>query len=206
MIDKLRVTVCVVVAFLIIAFIVKSDTLTVTCEAGGPYTRAATKIVKGEVTNGSENVIANVTVNITSTGYSAQVISNRQGRYSVKFKNTMDIGAYTVNVIADNNTNSGSCIDTFEVKSTSTTADCLDKNITVAGRAMFAASGALIPEGNVTATIVGDKGVTNSTRVSNGYFSVNLAGCLKPADRFLIKIHVVKDAEENWSYVIITAT
>ena len=106
---------------------------------------------------------------------------------------------------ASNNTNSGSCTDTFEVKTTSVTADCLNKNITVAGKAMFA-SGALIPEGNVTATIVGEKDVSNTTRVSNGQFSVNLFGCLKPADRFLIKLHVVKDANENWSYVIITAT
>jgi len=205
MIDKLRVAMCVVVAFLIIVFIARSASLTVTCEAGGPYTRAATKIVKGEVTNGSENVQANVTVSITDTSYSAQDVSNKHGRYSVKFTSNMDIGTYTVSVTADNNTNSGSCIDTFEIKTISTTTDCLNKNITVAGRAMFA-SGALIPEGNVTATIIGEKDVTNTTRVSNGQFSVNLFGCLKPADRFLIKLHVVKDADENWSYVIITAT
>jgi len=196
--------VCMLLAFIAIVFIVRSESLTVTCEAGGPYTRTATKMVKGEVTNNSENVKANVTVSIVGTAYSEEDVSNKHGRYHVKFMERLDIGTYTASVTADNNTNSGTCTDTFEVKMFEVSPECLNKNITVAGKAMYAATGALIPEGNVTATLVGDKDITNSTRISNGDFSINLSGCLKPADRFLIKIHIVKDSDENWSYVIMS--
>lgn len=188
------------------AVIVRSaGTLTVTCEAGGPYVRTATKIIRGEVTSAGAGVRANVTVSIAAAGLSEQTVSNQKGRYNAKFVGSLDAGTYAVSVTADNNTHTGTCSDTFQVRIKELSPVTVSKTFNITGIAVFAGTGGLIPSGTLSAAIV-DESVRNDTSITNGQFTVILTGDVKPAKRYLVQLHAVDStgAKENWSQIIVT--
>lgn len=202
--DKKTFAILILVSSLIASSaLVSSQGLTVICEAGGPYVRAATKIVRGEVLEGSKGVSATVSVNITGTSYSSETTSNNQGKYKVKFLDTLEVGNYTANITATNGTNSGTCTDDFQVRITELSPNCVSKTINITGIAILRSTGAALPSGRLTGSVV-DENIRNDTTITDGQFSVVLSGCIKPSQRYLVQLHVVDSSgtKENWSQII----
>jgi hypothetical protein len=164
-------------------------TLTVKCEAGGPYVSGATVIVKGNVTNSSGIAkISNVYVTIGST--TKQTTSDTNGTFYLIFS-ALTTGTYTVRFNSSATYYTGSCEDTLQVLASSSTA-CTQKTIQILGNATDAGTGRSISSGRVIASIL-DTTYTNSAAFSDGQFSISLDACLFKGKRYTVQL-AIKDS------------
>jgi len=156
--------------------------ISVTCNAGGPYTKNSAVNVVGNVTQSGSGTTSNVTVNVTSgaTSYLTQsTTSGGDGGFFATFSssqiNTLDLGTYGVNVTATKNSDVYTCNTTLQILYLSQ-INCQTKTVYIGGNVLYADSGAQVSSGTITAGAVG-AGIVNSTAFSNGQFSIYLTGC-----------------------------
>ena len=163
------------------------------CEAGGPYSFASTVLVAGNVFGETSNE-TNVTINITKSGSliaSQTTTSDSSGIYYSIFNQYLDVGKYSVSVSANSSSNQFFCSDEFEVTSTEARKECLQKTISIEGKAIDT-SGNTINSGKAFISAEGIT-TTNSTNFSNGEFQAFLTACFYPGERYLVQLTIIDD-------------
>jgi hypothetical protein len=163
------------------------------CEAGGPYSFASTVLVAGNVFGETSNE-TNVTINITKSGSliaSQTTTSDSSGIYYSIFNQYLDVGKYSVSVSANSSSNQFFCSDEFEVVSAEARKECLQKTISIEGKAIDT-SGNPINSGKAFISAEGIT-TTNSTNFSNGEFQAFLTACFYPGERYLVQLKIIDD-------------
>ena len=185
--------------------------LTVTVEAGGPYTgTSATAIVAGNVTYDEGTAIrgANVTIDLFAESDLAsrldRVITNTSetGKYSATFTN-LGAPAYRVNVTARYQSLRANITDIFNVVSIH--GNCQTKTINLRGRALDATTGEEIPSGTASLTIekTGDK---KDVAVVSGVWSANMVTCLISGGQYTVTVKITdNNGKVSWSEIMFTA-
>ena len=176
----------------------------VTCEAGGPYSFGSTVLVVGNVFGELSNK-TNVTINITKSGSlvaSQTTTSDSSGIYYSIFNQSFETGKYTVNVFSNNEF---FCSDEFEVTSAEASKECLQKTISIEGKAIDT-SGNTINSGKASISAEGIT-TTNSTNFSNVEFQAFLTACFYPGERYLVQLTIIDDkGRKGTKYFYYTAT
>ena len=163
----------------------------VTCEAGGPYSIGSTVLVLGSVLGEASNE-TNVTINISKSGElkaSQTTNSDSSGSYFSIFNQYFDTGKYLVNVSARNSTSEFFCSDEFDVLSPGAKKECLQRTISVKGKATDT-FGIPLSSGKVFISIEGIS-VTNSTTFSNGNFKISLTSCFYLDKKYLAQLAII---------------
>jgi len=163
------------------------------CEAGGPYSLDSKILVAGNVFGETSNE-TNVTINITKSGSliaSQTTTSDSSGIYYSIFNQYLDVGKYTVNVFANSSSSEFFCSDEFEVTSAEARKECLQKTISIEGKAIDT-SGNPINSGKAFISAEGIT-TTNSTNFSNGEFQAFLTACFYPGERYLVQLTIIDD-------------
>jgi len=181
----------VFILFILLFIFQLAKSLSVTCEAGGPYGTGSTVIavgnVSGEVSNSST-----VIVNISKSGTlkaTKSTTSDSDGSYYAIFDQTFDVGSYELNVSASNSTHSTTCDDTFDVILQQVSTACEQKTVSVQGRTMYT-SGGLVNSGNVFISIE-NVTTTNITSFSGGNFSISLTTCLYKNTKYILYLSIL---------------
>ncbi|MEM5835648.1 MAG: hypothetical protein QW040_01510 [Candidatus Aenigmatarchaeota archaeon] len=179
-----------------------AKSLTVTCEAGGPYATGSTVLVVGNVTGEVSN-IANVTITITKYGSPKALqttTSDLNGTYFSIFTQSFDIGTYDVNVTINNLTHIASCIDSFYVMSSQVSKECQQKTIYIEGNA-YNIKGNLVSSGKLFLSIEGLR-ATNTTTFSNGYFKAYLTTCFYFGKKYILQVSIIDEMGEKGTIFI----
>jgi hypothetical protein len=167
--------------------------LSVTCEAGGPYGTGSVILVVGNV-SGEVSNSTNVTIEIRKQGSpkaSQTTTSDATGTYFSVFTQSFDIGTYDVNVTASNSTNTATCNDTFEVIASELSKECQLKTILIEGNAGYANSN-LVNSGKIFISIEG-LSTSNTTNFSGGYFKAYLTACLNLGKKYVLQVSVIDE-------------
>jgi len=178
------------VSIIFLATLVFAQTLSVTCEAGGPYGTNSAIVITGNVTNQTGTSEANVTVDIRKSGTlrtTKNVSADSSGKYYAIFTG-LDYGDYTVNITATQKSTTAECSDSLLVRLGGISTSCNDFLIRVWGRALYS-SGSAITSGTVYATVK-DTFFKNSTTFSNGNFSIYLDSCLFITEKYILQLSV----------------
>lgn len=178
-----------------------AHSLSVSCEAGGPYSSGSKVIIVGNVIGENSNV-SSVRIDINKSGIprlSTITTSDSSGVYFVVFDQSFDLGNYEVLVTANNTTHIANCYDEFEVVVGEVSKECQQVSISVQGRAY--AGDKLLTSGKVFVGIDGLK-ETNTTNFSNGYFQISLSACVHLGNKYLLQIHVTGSEGEKGSVYI----
>ncbi|MEM5773270.1 MAG: hypothetical protein QXL86_03570 [Candidatus Aenigmatarchaeota archaeon] len=180
------------ILILLILSIKLASSLTVTCEAGGPYGTGSTIIVAGNVTGDATN-IAFITIEIIKEGTpksSITTASDATGTYFSIFTQSFDIGNYLVNVTASNTTHTVTCFDTFDVIPQQVSKECQQVTIFVSGAAY--SEGKILNSGRVFISMEGlvEK---NTANFSNGSFLVSLSACLYRGKKYSLQISILDE-------------
>jgi len=177
------------------------------CEAGGPYSFASTVLVAGNVFGETSNE-TNITINITKSGSliaSQTTTSDSSGIYYSIFNQYLDAGKYTVSVFANSSSSEFFCSDEFEVVSAEARKECLQKTISIKGKAIDI-SGNPINSGKAFISAEGIT-TTNSTNFSNVEFQAFLTACFYPGERYLVQLTIIDDkGRKGTKYFYYTAT
>jgi hypothetical protein len=163
------------------------------CEAGGPYSLGSKILVAGNVFGETSNE-TNITINITKSGSliaSQTTTSDSSGIYYSIFNQYLDAGKYTVSVFANTSSSEFFCSDEFEVVSAEARKECLQKTISIKGKAIDI-SGNPINSGKAFISAEGIT-TTNSTNFSNGEFQAFLTACFYPGERYLVQLTIIDD-------------
>jgi len=187
---KVSLRLAVSLIFFLLLFIQLARSLSVTCEAGGPYGTGSTVLVTGNVSGEVSNT-SNVTVNISKSGTlkaATSTTSDSDGSYYAIFTQTFDIGNYGVGVNASNTTHFAECSDTFEVILQEITTTCEQKTVTVQGNSTYA-TGTPVASGNIFMSIEGTT-ASSLTSFSGGTFSASLTACVYLGKKYTLIISV----------------
>jgi hypothetical protein len=169
---------------------VREPVVTLTCEAGGPYTTTSSIIIVG-----SSRDIEGTPV--FSSGYieatKASILqdnktfsSSLEGKFSSIF-GPFTTGNYLINVSA----NESYCTDSFSI--IYSTASCGLKNITLSGKAYNSATGEEIPIGTVRVTIL-ETGDETEKSFTNGEWSVIFSSCFDSGKRYNAAVKITDEA------------
>jgi hypothetical protein len=177
------------------------------CEVGGPYFPGSTILVAGNVFSEASNE-TNVTINITKSGSliaSQTTNSDSSGIFYSIFNQYLDVGKYVTNVFANSSSDQFFCSDEFEVVSVGAPKGCLQKTISIGGKAIDT-FGNPINSGKAFISVEGIA-TTNSTNFSNGEFQVFLTACFYPSKKYLVQLSIVDDkGRRGTKYFYYTAT
>jgi hypothetical protein len=182
-----------------------SANLTVTVEAGGPYTgTSAVVLVAGNVSysDGTRIPGANVTIDIFKTSD----LSNRLGRVSVNSSSNgkyfatfgnLEIDVYRVNVTARYQSLMANNTDIFDIVGIQT--NCQIKTISLSGIALDATTGLKIPSGVASLTIE-ETGDRKDAAVSNGAWSSDMVTCVVSEKAYTLTVMVTDNqGKVSWS-------
>ena len=185
--------------------------LTVTIEAGGPYTGiSATVLIAGNTTYSDGTVVegVNVTISLYRTSDLAVSIgtvtlnSSKDGKYFANFYN-LALDNYRVNVTARHGSLRANATDTFGVISIH--GSCTVRTIALSGRALDATTGLRITSGAATLTVV-ETGDRIDTSISNGEWSATLTTCIISGQRYNVVVRITDNAGKvSWSDLQFTA-
>lgn len=204
---KFQLKSLILIFFLLLLFFPLARSLTVTCDAGGPYGSGSTVIVTGNASGEASN-ITNVTVNISKSGIlisSMNTTSDSGGLYYTVFPNVFDVGSYALNVSAINTTDYATCNSSFDVFLQGPIKTCEQKTLTVEGRTMYAA-GNLVDSGKVFLSLE-ETEATNITSFSGGNFSISLTTCLFTAKNYILHLLITDDnGRKGTTYLSFTPT
>jgi hypothetical protein len=173
---------------------VKEIVLTITCEAGGPYSESSEVLVIGNLTDSDtgEPVSTSTLVEIIKAGSlqtSKIVQSTSGGKYSADFTG-LGLGSYVANVTAYGTT----CTDTFEIK---TSVPCeKERTIQLSGVARDFITGELVTSGNVS-LVIEETGDEKIVSISNGLWSTSFKTCLAPGERYTLGIMIIDPAGKS---------
>jgi hypothetical protein len=206
---KNKILISFILFFSSLIFIHIAYSLTVNCDAGGPYLRNSSANlsinVVGNVTD--QAAAANITVNITQSGVlkvSKTTTADSQGVYFTTINYSFDGGNYTVNVSAEQQGTLAFCNDTLEVQLPQAALACVNRYLRILGKAIYSSTGELLPTGKVFASIL-EESITNSTSFTDGDFAIYLSSCLKSGKKYILQIIIEDSAgSRSWSYSSIT--
>jgi len=204
----MRVSLISLIFFLCLLLLFQlAKSLTVTCEAGGPYGTGSTTLVMGNVSGEVSNT-SNITINISKAGTlkaATSTTSDSDGSYYAIFTQTFDIGNYGVGVNASNTTHFAECSDTFEVILQKITTTCEQKTVTVQGNSTYMA-GTPVASGNVFISIDGTT-ASNTTSFSGSAFSISLTTCLYSGKKYILDISVIDSSgRKGTTHILFTPT
>lgn len=185
--------------------------LTVTIEAGGPYTsNSPTVLVAGNVTNSDGTVVsgANVTIDVYRKDdlFNRQgrvtMLSSSEGRYFATFAG-LAINSYQVNATATYESLRANATDTFDIVNIH--GNCNVRTITLSGRALDATTGLKIDSGTAILTIR-ETGDTDSAAFTNGVWTVDIVTCIVPYQKYTAAVKIVDTTGKvSWSELQFTA-
>jgi len=183
--------------------------LSVTCRMGGPYIKNSTYNITinvvGSVADGA-GVVSNVSANLTKAGtvlVAKNTASGSSGQYVLSINKSLDVGTYVINISAERDGVYAYCNNTTQVDLQSTAA-CQNRNVNVAGVAVYAATGQVVPSGIARLTIQGET-LSNQSSFTDGQFSTILSGCLTPGKRYILQTYIDDNAgKKSWSYMYIS--
>lgn len=179
--------------------------LTVTVEAGGPYTgTSATVLIAGNTTYSDGTVISGV--NLTVDIFRTSDLSNRLGRvlinsstngkYFATFSN-LGLDQYRVNVTARYESLRANVTSIFDIVSQH--GNCQIKTISLSGRALDATTGLRISSGTASLTIQ-ETGDTKDVTVTNGAWSTDMITCVIQGKSYTVTIKITGDqGKVSWS-------
>lgn len=179
--------------------------LTVTAEAGGPYSgTSATVIVAGNTTFDEGTIVpdANITINLYPTGNLSTPLStvstntSTDGKYFATFYN-LAIGSYRVNVTAKYQSAVGNVTDTFDV--ISVYGNCQVKTISLSGKALDATTGLKVQSGTASITIK-ETGDSKDTPVADGSWGTDINTCLLSGETYTLTVKITDNlGKVSWS-------
>lgn len=182
-----------------------SANLTVSVEAGGPYTgTSAVVLVAGNVTYSGGTTIssANVTIDIFKTSdlsnrlRRVSINSSADGKYFATFGN-LEIDVYRVNVTAKYQSLEANNTDIFDVVGIQ--SNCQIKTISLSGVALDATTGLRIPSG-VASLAIQETGDRKDVTISNGAWSTDMVTCVVPEKAYTVTIMVTDNqGKVSWS-------
>jgi hypothetical protein len=117
--------------------------------------------------------------------------SDSTGIYYSIFDQPLDVGKYTVNVVANSSSDIFFCSTEFEIFSVEARKECLQKTISIEGKAIDTSSNAI----NSGKAFISAEGITttNSTNFSNGEFQAFLTACFYPGKKYLVQVTIIDD-------------
>jgi len=181
-----------------------SKSISLTCEAGGPYAPSSSVVVTGNVT---DSVAANMVMNISKADtlkVEKTTTSDASGFYYFivsSLSENLDYGTYTVHVNATDAGITANCTDTFAIQMPETLTTCDTRTIVITGKAVYS-TGSAVSSGTVFVSIDGTS-IQNSTSFTSGSFSIALKGCMYVANRYTLNILIDDGAGKSGSSQII---
>ena len=181
-----------------------SMSISLTCEAGGPYSTASSVIVTGNV---SDSIGANMVMNISKSGTlktEKTTTSDDSGYYYFivsTLSENLDYGTYAIHVNASDAGLTANCSDSFEIQMPQSSYICDSKTLSISGKAIYSTGGA-VSSGTVFVSIDGTN-IKNSTSFTSGEFSIALKGCMYIANRYIMNVIITDGAGKSGSSQII---
>lgn len=181
-----------------------SKSISLTCEAGGPYAPESSVIVTGNVTDSASAVMVMNISKIGTLKAEKTTTSDASGFYYFivsSLSEGLDYGTYTVHVNATDAGNTANCSDTFEIQMPQNIDTCDIKTLVISGKAVYS-TGSTVTSGNIFVSIDGTD-IKNSTSFTSGSFSIALKGCMYVANRYTMNIVISDNAGKSGSSQII---
>lgn len=181
--------------------------LTVTVEAGGPYTgSSAIVLVAGNTTFSDGTVVSGVSItvdlfrksNIADKLFTVVINTSKNGKYFATFGN-LDPDSYQVNVSARFESVRANATDTFDI--INPLGNCQIKTIILTGKALDATTGLRIPAGGVSVTIL-ETGDKKDGTVTDGAWSVSMVTCVVSGSRYTATVKITDNQGKiSWSEI-----
>lgn len=193
----------------IVIFVKIAEPLAVTCRMGGPYIKNSTHNVTMNVVGDVTNITAtnaNVSVNFIRDNVilaTRNITAGTNGKYMLSINTTLEIGTYAVNVSAEKSSTYAYCTNTTQASLPQAPA-CENRNLQVAGVAVYPDTGLTVESGTVRLSVQGET-ATGQSSFTDGQFSSTLTACLMPGKRYMLQIYIEDGfGKKSWSYMFVS--